>query len=78
MIRKLRSIFLLSGLLLVAVFFFSPSLGIDHIYFCLSGAGLILASLLLNRVGADRRRKSRRFQTLKKVFGSNPDEKEER
>lgn len=78
MIRKLGSVFLLSGLLLVVVFFLSPSLGIDHIYFCLSGAGLILASFLLNRVGADRRRKSQRFQTLRKVFGSNHAEEEER
>lgn len=74
--NKLVSVFVLSGLMLVLIYFFSPSLGWDEIYFCAGGSGLILLGLLLNRLTPDRSEQPRRFRTLRKVLGSTPDEEE--
>jgi len=75
--NKLVSVLVLSGLMLVVVYLFSPSLGWDEVYFCLGGSGLILLGLLLNRLTPDRSAPPRRFRTLRKVLGFTPDEEEE-
>lgn len=75
--NKLVSVLVLSGLMLVIIYLFSPSLGWDEVYFCVGGSGLILLGLLLNRLTPDRSKPSRRFRTVRKVLGSSPDEDEE-
>lgn len=78
MLKHLASFFLLSGLLLLVVFFASPSLGLDHFYFCVGGVGFILLSFLLNKLGGRKSSKPSRFQTLRKVLGEKESEENER
>lgn len=69
--------FLLSGLLLIVIFFASHSLGFDHVYFCLGGLGLILLSMLINRIRGSGSSQPKRFRTLRKIMGQGEDEREE-
>lgn len=77
MIRRLAYIFFLSGLLLVAIYFVSPSLGDGELYFCAGGMGLILVSFLLNRMFVRKSSSPRRFRTLRRILGKNPPEEED-
>ena len=71
--NTMADFFLLSGLLLIVIFFVSPSLRFEQYTFCLGGAGLILLSLAVNRLGR-KRSKSKRFQTLRKLLGDDDQE----
>ncbi len=75
--NKLVSVLILSGLMMVLIYLFSPSLGWDEVYFCLGGSGLILLGFLLNKLTPDRSKPPRRFRTLRKVLGFTSDEEEE-